>query len=222
MAARQRNLRVRGLVKAMNQVRDGLRAGIEPEEESDFRHYVREVIASADRICKTNRITPADLPTPSWKAYEYLRSIDLEHLPRPTGERVIAEGSVRIPGILATCSRYHRTFRHIATSGVSDRERRTETGELARDLRSEAAAIEELCQTAGASPDALPTRSRRGYRWLSFLGDPANLERHVRALSVLEQAGNIKVGTEAQFRLFNTSMLYQTRTHGKRHEVLVN
>lgn len=45
-----------------------------------------------------------------------------------------------------------------------------------------AAHIESLCSEHGVSPSALEGPSRRAYRWMRFISDPARLVRHLDAL----------------------------------------
>lgn len=223
MAAKKRSIRVRGLVKAMNQVRDRLRTGIPAAGEADFRRQVRGLIESVDRLCRAHRATPSDLPTPSRMAYEFLRAIDLDDLPRPTVDRIVAEGSVRIPGIIATCNRYHVRLRTLAHSSETHDDRRAKIAGFVRELRADAAGIEATCRSAGASPEALPVPSRRAYCWLAYLGSSDSLSRHLDALTSLKiEARRARRVPTAQFRLFNTPMLYRSTLKESVYDVLVH
>jgi len=225
MGVRQRQIQIRGLVSVMNRVRDQLRAGISPEEEADFRATVRDAVRTVDNICRASRITSGDLPTPSRKAYAYLKGLDLGDLPRPTCDQVVTQNSVRIAGILATCRRYHRKLAAIVTSGPPPYEA---TSPAIQDLicaaRTEVSAIAGLCEDAGATPAALPIRSRRGYQWLTFLGDAHNLTRHLRALSVLTETGAQARGNAPapEIEVFPASVLYRTKVMKRTRQILVN
>jgi len=225
MGAGRRQIQIRGLVSVMNHVRDQLRTGISPEEEADFRATVRDAVRTVDTICRANRITPEDLPTPSRKAYAYLSELDLGNLPRPTRDQIVTENSVRISGILTTCRRYHRKLADIVTSEPPPYKATSPAVQrLARALKTEVSAIAGLCEDAGATPAALPVRSRRGYQWLSFLSDAHNLTRHLRALAALAKAGTLARGTgpAPRIEIFPASTLYRTKVEKRTRHVLVN
>ena len=225
MGARRRQIQIRGLVSVMNRVRDQLRAGISPAEDADFRATVRDAVRTVDNICRSGRVKPEDLPTPSRKAYAYLSGLDLRDLPRPTRDQIVTENSVRISGILTTCRRYHRKLADLATSEPPPYKATSQVIQrLARALRTEVSAIAGLCEDAGATPAALPVRSRRGYQWLNFLSDAHNLTRHLRALAALAKAGTPARGTGPALRIeiFPASVLYRTKVEKRTRHVLVN
>ena len=225
MGARQRQIQIRGLVSVMNRVRDQLRAGISPEEEMDFRTTVRDAVRTVDNICRASRITPKDLPTPSRRAYAYLSGLDLGDLPRPTRDPIVTENSVRISGILTTCRRYHRKLSDVVTSEPPPYKATSPTIQrLTCALKTEVSAIAGLCEDAGATPAALPVRSRRGYQWLNFLGDAHNLTRHLRALAILAKAGTQARGGAPSMKIevFPASVLYRTKVLKRTRHILVN
>ncbi len=225
MGARRRQIQIRGLVSVMNRVRDQLRAGISAEREADFRATVRDAVRTVDNICRANRIKHQDLPTPSRKAYAYLSGLDLGDLPRPTRDSIVTENSVRISGILTTCRRYHRKLSDVVTSEPPPYKVTSPTIQhLTCTLQTEVSAIAGLCEDAGATPAALPVRSRRGYQWLNFLGDAHNLTRHLRALAVLAEAGTQARGAvpAPKIEIFPASVLYRTKVVNRAHQILVN
>jgi len=225
MGARRRQIQIRGLVSVMNHVRDQLRAGISPEEEADFRATVRDAVRTVDNICRANRVTPEDLPTPSRKAYAYLSGLDLGNLPQSTRDQIVTENSIRISGILTICRRYHRKLADVLNSEPPPYKATSQAIQhLACALKTEVSAIAGLCEDAGATPAALPVRSRRGYQWLSFLSDAHNLARHLRALAALVEAGTAIRGTgpTPRIEIFPASVLYRTKVEKRTHQILVN
>ena len=67
-------VRIRGLVKATERVRSRLQTGIPPGELSDFRQFVTETLETVEQICTEANATPQQLPTPSQKAYTFLKA----------------------------------------------------------------------------------------------------------------------------------------------------
>lgn len=218
-------LRIRGLVSLMNDVRDQLRNGIPEDDAVAFRETVQDAVRTVENICRAHRTTPAELPTPSRRAYAYLKSLDLSALPRPRAKPIVPRGSIRVAGIIATCDRYQRRFSRfvLKTPGPYTADHPM-IRDLACALRTEVVAIAGLCEDAGGSPAALPVRSERGYQWLSYLSDPAHLAQHLQTLWTLYEAGR-EHGYEAkklEVDLYATSVLYRTKAAGPSRQVLVN
>lgn len=231
MNTRNSKVRIRGLVRLMNRVRDQLRSGIPADEVDDFRSTVRDATRAVERICRQHRTSPEHLPAPSRRAYEYLRNLDLTTLPAPRDRATKPRTTVRISGIISTCDRYQRTLARLAKKPDLSFDTQSEPIQtLSIELRTEADAIAALCKEAGAGPAALPVRSRRGYQWLRFLSKPEDLARHLRTLAHLTRAGrkilaaNAASGPPAplQLRIFATPMLYRTHLKGRSHDVLIN
>ncbi|MGC9467299.1 MAG: hypothetical protein ACP5HS_01785 [Anaerolineae bacterium] len=227
MSPQRSSLRIHGLVGLMNRVRDQLRAGVAPEDQDDLRQMVRDGTRAVERICREYNTSPASLPAPSRHAYEYLRGLDLDQLPGPEDGGPM--GPIRVPGILATCNRYHREFAKLVNSGGGALGAEApEVQRIARRLASEAEAIADLCADAGGTPSALPIRSRRGYQWLRFLSNPKNLTQHLDVLTHVTTAGRRLLerrshpGAPLHVRLFATPMLYRTQLKGRAYHVLIN
>jgi hypothetical protein len=67
------SVRIKGLVAAANQVQRQLTHGIDAGGAEAIRRRVTELTAQVDAICRDTRATPADLPTQSRRAYQWLR-----------------------------------------------------------------------------------------------------------------------------------------------------
>lgn len=74
-------MRIKGLVAASNQIREQLKVGIAAERVEEFRQQVRATLKATEQLCSSARMMPAQLPTPSRKAYAFLKQLDLKHLP---------------------------------------------------------------------------------------------------------------------------------------------
>ncbi len=184
----RKQLRIQGLVKAMRWARERLKAGIPPAEAEAFRVHVRKTVAQVDAICRNHGVAPSDLPTPSYRAYRFLKNLDLDHLP-------IAEDApekltrVRISGLVAIGNDLHAAFAAAAqpekgapvTFSV-DEAQVQQWLERLQDLSKE---TERLCEEQGGTPGDLPIRSRRVYQWLTFLSEPANLMAHLDTVARL-------------------------------------
>ncbi len=179
------SVRIKGLVSLMNDVRARLSVGIPPEHADDFRAMVTDGVRAVEAICRKDHITPDDLPAPSRRAYAYLKSLDLKHLPPPNQNVSTAPKTVRITNIIAACDYYHAEFAKL-TSRVDAPAWTVEHPDVKRltaELCAEADGIAALSREQGGTPADLPTQSRRGYQWLAFLSDPENLATHLTTLT---------------------------------------
>jgi len=93
------------------------------------------------------------------------------------------------------------------------------TGDALQRLQAEiaghAARVEELCRGHGATPAALPERSRRVHAWFRFLADPARLAAHVEAV----RRGNASLrevlpGRGVRVELAGSASLWRWRREG--------
>ena len=184
----RKQLRIQGLVKAMRWARERLKAGIPPPEADAFRARVRETTAQVDAICQKYGVAPSDLPTPSYRAYRFLKNLDLDNLPidEDAPEKLTR---VRISGLVAISNDLHAAFAAAAqpekgapvTFSV-DEAQVQQWLERLQDLVTE---TERLCEEQGGTPGDLPVRSRRVYQWLTFLSEPANLMAHLGTVARL-------------------------------------
>ena len=180
-------VRITSLVKAMNTVRHRLAEGIPASEAEAFRKYVTGIVAQTEELCRQNQISPNQLPAPSFHAYQYLKSLDLQDLPLIEGNPP-PRGELRIRNLVSLCNGLHTELDRLAkqmaanpaSSGQAERER------ILLKIQSQAVRIEEICKKAGGTTAALPLQSRRAYKWLRFLGDRANLDLHFATLASAE------------------------------------
>ncbi len=179
------SVRIKGLVALMNDVRERLSAGIPPERADDFRAMVTGGVQAVETICRKNHITPDELPAQSRRAYAYLKSLDLRHLPSPATSAPAAPRTVRITNIVAACNYYHATFAKLASPADAPTwtVEHPDVKRFAAELVAEVEGIAALCREQEGTPADLPTQSRRAYQWLAFLADPDNLAAHLATLT---------------------------------------
>lgn len=181
----KRSIRIKGLVSLMNHAREQLTLGIPAGDADNFRAMVQDGVRTVETICRQNHITPDDLPAPSRRAYSYLKNLDLEHLPLRTTAAPAVPKTIRLTNVITTCKRYHAEFTRLTTvkNPPPWHVEQPDIVRLAKQLRSDDAAIAALCHEEGGTPANLPVQSRRGYQWLAFLGDPENLVLHLTSLA---------------------------------------
>ena len=173
-------VRIRGLVRVFNRVRDRLQAGIPESEVDDFKAFVRHNVAQVERICSRSGATPSDLPGPSRSAYFFLKQLDLDDLPISEGPPEFPR-RIKIANIVRNMNSYSETMSRIAAKPAGD-EREREKNMLRRNLQRSVKNIEDICARAGASPQGLNSPSRKAYSLMKFLVTDNNLDLHINTL----------------------------------------
>ncbi len=220
-------IRVQGLVRAMQEIRNRLSQGIAPAQATEFRIHVTNIIAQVENACNQNRITPQELPTPSYRAYQYLTSIDLFHLPPPLHNSPQLQPKIRITNIVAISDDIAASIAALVRTPDPET-----THTLSLQLKTHTDSIEKICRESKSTPNQLPPPSRRAYQWLKFLSDLDNLELHLLALTQAQNhiktplktiTGRTSPPIEVMFRFF--SHLYEIRQQPLRltlHEGFIN
>ncbi len=216
-------IRIAGIVKAMNRVREWIDTGIPQAEVEGFRALVKDSVAQVESICREHNATPQDLPAPSRRAYQYLKSVDLENIPIREADAPPPPQRVRVKRLVAITNVIHAQMEESAKRPGRKQSRLALTNEdiadMLADIQRHVARVEEICQDSNAHPVDLPTPSRRAYEWLKFLSVPENLHTHLLALSIALQQPRSRKGrrkkaatrqkTRLHVRFYNIPHLYR-------------
>jgi hypothetical protein len=208
-------MKIRGLLRAFKSVRSQLQAGIKPEDVTVFTNHVKSLVRSVEEICARHGVPPKQLPSPSFRAYLFLKELDTGNLPSHrsdepgahTASGLALRGILRLQDDLA-----ERFWRLSGLSNASPSER----DQLRVDVQQHAAAIEDICSKHGSSPASLEPPSKRVYYWLKFLSQDENFTLHVKAL---ERARAALIGHQpgvafpVTLHLLNTDSLCRTRRY---------
>ena len=194
-------MRIRGLVKASQQVRDQLKIGIPLNEVPQFKQYVAGSIKATEQICANAKISPNQLPLPSRKAYKFLRSVDLKNLPiAQHTSSVQSQKQVTIRQIRPQHQRLQRQISEVANGpGLDSKQGR----HLIQQLQYLAKEIEDLCDLQGATPANLTGQSRQIYCWIKFLLSDDNLQSHLNAVQTFHHL--LQLGLKQQKQSLNAS-----------------
>ncbi len=195
-------LRIPGLVNAMNEVRARLGAGIPPAEADAFREHVTHIVAEVERICRERRLKPSDLPAPSYRAYQLLKTLDLRRLPLlPAGAPPPPPTSFRITNLVASCEYLGAA----ALDLIDAQDRPPAAGDprlaaLRTSFADEVADTERICREGGTRPEDLPIRSRRAYQWTRLLAQPGRIEVHIATLALALAFGRPLLAADRRLR----------------------
>ena len=218
-------LRISGLVRLMNQVRDSLNAGIPPGEEDNFRRMVQGSVRQIEEICRQHQISPDKLPSPSYRAYRYLKELDLNVLPVANQPPAPNPGPLRIRNLISACRAIQDELAGLALaenkSPVNKKDANPSTAVLRAQILALASSVKAAIESAGSSESSLSSQSQRSYRWIQYLSQETHLEEHIAALRiihvVIEQAKNEskilkrRLKTPIRFELSNLPAIYMVK-----------
>ncbi len=75
-------IRITGIVKTANQVRNKLKQGIHPQEVDSLKEFVDNSLQTIENLCQEANTSPYTLTSRSRKAYHYLKSINWDNFSR--------------------------------------------------------------------------------------------------------------------------------------------
>lgn len=227
-------IHIRGLVKAMNIARRNLeehsRRGLSATELEAFDNWVQAIVDQTEQICQKYDIKPEQLPTPSYRAYAFLKSLNIPAL--KAGEKVKAppespaetqlkigtttsqgtfkeleesrtspKKQVRVANLITICSHFQIRLAEAASKTKRKKKAKRESiRSLLPEFEETALQVEQICADEGGSPADLPAPSRRAYQWVKFLSDKQNLDMHLNALRLALRATSLKPEIQSSCR----------------------
>ncbi len=162
----KQKLRIRGLVKTARYVQDRIDSGISDAEITEVNRYVKATLEQVTAICAKHNTTPDRLPSPSFKAFIFLNSLNGDTISwatnRPNGN------SKRIGGVVTTAK---ATSIELTRCALHNGDISQLKATVAQGLR----AIQRRWENQSIASGTLPLPSRQAYRFLQLLADPYNL-----------------------------------------------
>jgi len=210
----------------MNQARSQMAAGIPEDQEEAFRAFITGTINQVEKICKKRSISPSELPRPSYRAYRFLKSIDLQNLPSGKGDQLLDPcHQVRVRNLNKICTMLHERMEELLHKRKFDpgnlSEDDPEIVQMLADISEVVADVERICQEKDVTPGDLPGRSQKAFQWLCFLSNRQQLLLHLGTLATAIQysqkapcrkklpAASRKLPVMITF--YNTATLYRSR-----------
>ena len=179
-------VRITGIVKTANQVRNKLQQGIHPQEIDSFKAFVHSSLHTIEKICQEAKTTPNSLPTPSRKAYNYLKRIDWHNLPQINSEQAATPiYTLRIKNVVKQQKNIQQEITHLVSDNIAKN-----IATITEAVTNSTQDIEQICRQHQVTPAALTTPSRKAYAWMKFLCDRDNLKLHLetsKKIQVLAQ-----------------------------------
>lgn len=194
-----RRIRITGLVRQANELRQLLAQPMSPEQRSELGERLRRSVAEVDRLLSQHRMTARHLPAPSRRAYYFLKEIDLDRTlpaqlsasdtataPPPSAEKITFRGLRSFLDCLLddlSIAVYLGHFQPEPTQRI--------IGETAARLNR------DLQKPARTSARMLP-QSRNLLAWFRYFAEPEHYNNLIdathRALEVFGQLPHAKLG----------------------------
>jgi hypothetical protein len=185
-----KRLRISGLVKLMNQVRDSLSTGIPVGDAENFRMLVRGSLRQVEVICREHKTSPDKLPPPTYRAYCYLKELDLINLPVRTRAAPEKRTRTRIKNLISTCQVIQKELGEVTAAnelmamrnaGIENR-----IDILRRQIQDLTRSVETTLEDAGSNLSSLSNPSQRAYNWIRYLNQGNHLEEHISTLQAIQ------------------------------------
>jgi hypothetical protein len=173
-------MRITGLIRFFNYVRDQLQSGLAPDEVEPFKQRVKKIVRDVEALCGQYGAGPEGLPAPSRRAYIFLRGLDLDNLPlRQSGAPAAPKTILRVKNVVKMGEQIaDGVWRRLDLLLAEPPER----ARMISDMERQAESIESICANHGQTPAALESPSRRVYCWLKFLTSGGQLAAHLEGL----------------------------------------
>jgi hypothetical protein len=186
----------------MNDVRAQLAAGIPPAEADAFRKHINTLVDEVEQICRARHRKPSDMPAPSYRAFQFLKTLDLRRLPiRPADAPPPPPTNFRIINQVAVCDDLHAEILAL----IDPQSRPPAAGDprvaqLRARFAAETADTEHICREGRTLPEDLPIRSRRAYQWTRLLAQPGKLEAHLATVAAAIAVGRPLLAGDQRLR----------------------
>ena len=209
-------IRISGIVKTANQVRSKLQQGIHLQEVDSIKGFVLDSLQTIEGICIEANTTPKSLPTPSRKAYYYLKNIDWDNLLLTKELKAESTSTPRLPTTLSIKNvvkqqkNIQQQIRQLKPNPSA-----THLKSIHQALTTSIQEIESICEQHKVTPAALTTPTRKAYGWMKFLTDRNNLQLHIETTQKVQTLAKQTLKTqpsdipEIQVTITNYNGLYK-------------
>ena len=216
-------LRFTGLVKMMNRVREDLSHGIPAGQEENFRRMVTNTVRYVEQVCREHHTTPEKLPAPTYRAYSYLKEVDLKHLPVAQTPAQAAPKRLRVHNLISSCKAIQAQLVELSRSNLSKTKNLSRADPRLVSVHKEicrlADLVDEMLAQAGSDPDSLSSPSQRAYHWLRYLSKAHQFERHFSTMQLVQaeikwlleqvKSRNVPAEVAVHFELYNITAVYR-------------
>ncbi len=173
-----RKVRVTGIVKLANRVRQDLAGPVTHDRLSQLRERVGSSLQTINSLLAEEGVEIDAMPVPSRKAYQFLEGIDFESI--VTQESVasngLAPGSVSFPGLRS----YLDAILDDLASGLGQSKLR----QIQDSIRESSKNIEQQVRADDIRPEQLKPEPRAIRGWLAYFSESEHFDAYLAALDL--------------------------------------
>ena len=173
-----KKLKIQGLVKHANMVRDELSGPLSAARLYQIESDVTNAMKSLDKIFHKNNTTSKHLPSQSKKAYDFLSNIDfssIETIEDSTKQRFRPK-SVSLPGV--------KSYFESILDQLSLKTEKKDFDASFISIVNSSNSIEQQISSGGFEPEHLTDLSRNIRGWLAFFAQKNNLIRYTKSIQM--------------------------------------
>ena len=169
-------IRITGLVKLANHVRQEISRPVSPERLTELRENTSRSIETVNRILNDAGVRFDALPVPSRKAYEFLAGIDFNSIEtnETSSSPYCVPNSVSFPGLKS----YLNDLLDQIAQGPDD----SKLQQVYVSIQKSAGNIESQIRIKNIQPEQLKSQSRLVRGWLAYFAQRENFDDYLAAV----------------------------------------
>jgi len=171
-----KRVRIHGLVKLANHVRQEISRPISPACLAQLRENTDRSVKTVNRILRDAGVRFDALPAPSRRAYEFLTGIDFNSI--ETGEVSSAESfvpnSISFPGL--------KSYMNSLLDQIAQKTEDVELQHAYTSIQKSSRNIEAEIQSKNIMPEELTSQSRLIRGWLAYFAQWENFDEYLAAI----------------------------------------
>jgi hypothetical protein len=190
-----RRLHIRGLAGFAKYVRQELSEPVQPQRLAELKTQIEETVRAIEQILKEKHVRASDLPIPTKKALQFIKSLDLDAVaaqsPSPGSDHrpSLRPESVTFPGLVGHFNGLLDELAHIAEKGHSrECHCHLSPAEVYEDIVTDTQNIEEEIEVKGIRPEHLKKQYREIRGWLAYFAKKENFAAYCAAIKRAEPA----------------------------------
>ncbi len=173
-----KRVRITGIVKLANRVRQELAGIVSGDRLSQLRESVDASFQTINRVLAKAKVGIDVVPAPSRKAYQFLEGIDFESI--ATQESATSNGLLPSSVSFSGLRSYLDAILDDLASGIDESKLQQTQDSICESSEN----IEQQIRADDIRPEQLKPQSRAMRGWLAYFSEPAHLDAYLAALKL--------------------------------------
>ena len=171
-----KRVRIHGLVKLANHVRQEISQPISPERLAQLRKNTSRSIETVNRTLNDVGVHLDALPTPSRKAYEFLSGIDFNSVEtnKTSSSLDFVQNSVSFPGL--------KSYLNGILDKIAQNPEDSQLRHIYDSIKESSSNIERQIRAKNIMPEQLKRQSRLIRGWLTYFTQRENFDKYLAAI----------------------------------------